>query len=117
MRDRLQSQLAAIPSLRVINATEQQRLPHHLACLIGDGTGHPLSGRRLVQQLSRLGLACSSGSACRSGQAQDSAVLTAMDVPPNWRQSLLLFSLGPWLTNDDLELVPRLLSQAIEACT
>ena len=55
--------------------------------------------------------------ACRSGQAQDSAVLTAMDVPPNWRQSLLRFSLGPWLTNDDLELVPRLLSQAIEACT
>lgn len=117
MRDRLQSQLAAIPSLTVINATEQQRLPHHLACLIGDSNGHPLSGRRLVQQLSRLGLACSSGSACRSGQAQDSAVLTAMDVPPNWRQSLLRFSLGPWLTNDDLELVPRLLSQAIEACT
>ena len=46
-----------------------------------------------MQQLSRLGLACSSGSA-RSGQAQDSAVLTAMDIAPSWRQSLLRFSLS-----------------------
>ena len=117
MRDRLQSQLAAIPSLTVINASEDQRLPHHLACLIGDSAGNPLAGRRLVQQLSRLGLACSSGSACHSGQSQDSAVLTAMDVAPSWRQSLLRFSLGPWLSNDDLDAVPPLLIRAIDACT
>ena len=117
MRDRLQSKLAAIPSLTVINATEEPRLPHHLACLIGDRAGHPLPGRRLVQQLSRLGVACSSGSACRSGHAQDSAVLTAMDVAPSWRQSLLRFSLGPWLSDDDVDAVPPLLIRAIDACT
>jgi cysteine desulfurase len=70
-----------------------------------------------VQQLSRLGVACSSGSACRSGHAKDSAVLTAMDVAPSWRQSLLRFSLGPWLSDDDLDAVPALLIRAIDACT
>ncbi|MBA4733918.1 MAG: cysteine desulfurase, partial [Synechococcus sp.] len=64
-----------------------------------------------------LGVACSSGSACRSGQAQDSDVLTAMDIAPRWRQSLVRFSLGPWLSSDDLESVPQLLQQAIDACT
>ena len=103
--------------MTVINAAEEQRLPHHLACLIGDRSGHPLSGRRMVQQLSRLGVACSSGSACRSGQAQDSDVLTAMDIAPMWRQSLVRFSLGPWLRSVDLESVPQVLQQAIDACT
>ena len=35
-----------------------------------------------------------------------------------WRQSLLRFSLGPWIESDLLDQVPeRLLSQAIQACT
>ena len=71
----------------------------------------------MVQQLSRLGVACSSGSACRSGQAQDSNVLTAMAISPSWRQSLVRFSLGPWLSSDDLDLVPQVLQQAIDALT
>ena len=71
----------------------------------------------LRQRYFSIGRSCSSGSACRSGHAQDSAVLTAMNVAPSWRQSLLRFSLGPWLSDDDLDAVPPLLIRAIDACT
>ena len=115
-RDALQIRLASLAGVTVLNPDLDHRLPHHLACLIADAAGRPLSGRQLVRELSRLGLACSSGTACQSGQRQDSAVLTAMGIEPSWRQSLLRFTLGPWLSDADLAAVPEHLQTAILAC-
>ncbi|MDA0258714.1 MAG: aminotransferase class V-fold PLP-dependent enzyme, partial [Cyanobacteria bacterium] len=115
-RDALQIRLASLGGVTVLNPDLDHRLPHHLACLIADAAGRPLPGRQLVRELSRLGVACSSGTACQSGRRQDSAVLTAMGIEPTWRQSLLRFTLGPWLSDSDLAAVPERLQNAIQAC-
>ena len=116
-RDQLQAGLKAIQGVTVLHTPAAPRLPHHLACLVTTPDGSPLSGRRLVRELARRHVACSSGSACRSGTVQDSAVLTAMGVDGPLRQSLLRFSLGPWIESDLLDQVPERLQLAIQACT
>jgi len=115
-RDRLQVQFKSMAGVTVLHAKSTPRLPHHLACLITTAEGRPLSGRRLVRELARLNVACSSGSACSSGTVQDSAVLTAMGVDAALRQSLLRFTLGPWVNDELLDLVPERLDLAIKAC-
>ena len=115
-RDRLQHELIRLDGVNVLLAQADERLPHHLACLVGDHQGNPINGRRLVRELARQGVACSSGSACRSGVVQDSPILTAMGIEQPWRQSLLRLTLGPWLTSDDLKPVPAHLKRAIQAC-
>ena len=114
-RDRLQVQIEAIEGVKVLHWETTPRLPNHLACLITTAGGSPLPGRRLVRELSRLNVACSSGSACRSGTVQDSAVLSAMGVETALRQSLLRFSLGPWIDLEVLDQVSERLQLAIQA--
>ena len=114
-RDRLQVQIEAIEGVKVLHWETTPRLPNHLACLITTAGGSPLPGRRLVRELSRLNVACSSGSACRSGAVQDSAVLSAMGVETALRQSLLRFSLGPWIDLEVLDQVSERLQLAIQA--
>ena len=114
-RDRLQVQIEAIEGVKVLHWETTPRLPNHLACLITTAGGSPLPGRRLVRELSRLNVACSSGSACRSGTVQDSAVLSAMGVETALRQSLLRFSLGPWIDLEMLDQVSERLQLAIQA--
>ena len=114
-RDRLQAQIEAIDGVTVLHGETTPRLPNHLACLITTAGGSPLSGRRLVRELARRNVACSSGSACRSGKVQDSAVLSAMGVETALRQSLLRFSLGPWIDLAVLDQVPERLQLAIRA--
>ena len=112
-RDQLLEQLLTIPGVRAVGPDCFARLPHHISLLIGTADGRPLSGRALVRQLSRNGVAASSGTACRSGAPTDSAVLSAMQVERIWRRSGLRLSLGPWLSKADLCSVPQLLEQAI----
>ena len=114
-RDRLEVQIEAIEGVKVLHWETTPRLPNHLACLITTAGGSPLPGRRLVRELSRLNVACSSGSACRSGAVQDSAVLSAMGVETALRQSLLRFSLGPWIDIEVLDQVSERLQLAIQA--
>ena len=114
-RDRLQEQIEAIDGVTVLHGETTPRLPNHLACLITTAGGSPLSGRRLVRELARRNVACSSGSACRSGTVQDSAVLSAMGVETALRQSLVRFSLGPWIDLAVLDQVPERLQLAIRA--
>ena len=83
--------------------------------LVGTENNHPLSGRAVVRELGRLGLAASSGSACMAGESKNSQVLQAMQVNPKWLQSGLRFSLGPWLKHQQIQDVPELLQQAIYA--
>ena len=115
-RDRLQAKIEAIDGVTVLHGETTPRLPNHLACLITTAGGSPLSGRRLVRELARRNVACSSGSACRSGKVQDSSVLSAMGVETALRQSLLRFSLGPWIDLAVLDQVPERLQLAIRAC-
>ena len=113
-RDDLRSSLESIQGIH-ITGDPIDRLPHHLSMLVGTANDLPLSGRRVVRELSRLGVSASSGSACHSGQSSDSEVLKAIGVAPKWRQSGLRFSLGPWLNSDQLAVVPDCLQRSLEA--
>ena len=111
-RDDLLQALLEIPGLSLLGPNVTQRSPNHIAVLVGSSEGQPISARAMVRELARRGVACSSGSACRSGQRQDSSVLTAMNVPEPWRQSGLRFTLGPWLDDEALRRVPELVYAA-----
>ena len=113
-RDLLLHSLASLQGLR-FTGDPINRLPHHISMLVGTAAGLPLSGRAVVRELSRQGVSASSGSACHSGQSADSEVLKALGVASAWRQSGLRFSLGPWLSSDQLALVPDCLQRALEA--
>ena len=105
-RDQLLKRLLHLPYLRLCGPSLAQRLPHHISLLAKSADGNPISGRELVRRLAIAGVACSSGSACSSGTSSDSAVLTAMGIPGPERQSGLRLTLGPWLSDQDLEAVP-----------
>ncbi len=69
-----------------------------------------LEGEALVIALDLRGLAVSGGSACASGAAEPSHVLTAMGIPPARGRASLRFSLTKYTTEEDvdfaLEVVP-----------
>jgi cysteine desulfurase len=114
MRDALQKNLLTIPGL-YFTGDQTNRLPHHISMLVGTEQNQPLSGRAVVRELAKLGLAASSGSACMAGQSKNSMVLEAMQVNSEWLQSGLRFSLGPWLIDEQMQDVPDLLQKAIYA--
>jgi cysteine desulfurase len=117
-RDSLLSELLALPGVALSGAPAQpgKRLPHHISLLVSSQAGQPLSGRGLVRELWRHGLAVSSGSACssvvRAGAQQGSGVLRAMGFGEAEAASGVRISLGPWLRREDLARIPALFDQA-----
>lgn len=57
----------------------------------------------LLMALDLAGVACSTGSACSSGSLLPSPVLAAMSVPDDVLRSAMRFSLGPTLTEADVD--------------
>ena len=57
----------------------------------------------LLVSLDLAGVACSTGSACSSGSLLPSPVLRAMGVPDAVLHSAIRFSLGPTLTEADID--------------
>jgi cysteine desulfurase len=64
-------------------------------------TGHP--SQRLLQMLDVAGFACSSGSACKTGNPQPSEVLTAIGLSRSWSMGSLRVTLGLTTTPDEVE--------------
>ncbi|WP_320674678.1 cysteine desulfurase family protein [Prochlorococcus sp. MIT 1341] len=89
------------------------RLPNHISMLVSDKNDNPINSRVLVYNLSKLGLYASSGTACSSGNNQSSLVLRAMNIEDRYLRSGLRFSLGPWTTDTEIDLIPSILSRAI----
>jgi cysteine desulfurase len=126
MRDNLWAELASMSGLELLGpppGDRGRRLPHHLSVLARDPRGRPLSGRALVRALAQLGVACGSGSACSArapgggggrGVAGASRVLLAMGYGPEEASAGLRLSLGPWLREGDLAMVPDALARAME---
>ena len=112
-RDRLLLQLLDLAPLQLLGAPVQ-RLPHHIAFLATDPKGRPLPGRAVVRALAAEGVAISSGSACASGRDGGSPVLAAMGIAPDWCRSGLRLSLGPWLSDADLNGVAAQVQGALD---
>ena len=87
---------------------------NHVSFLARDNYNQPINGRKLVSQLSKYGLYASSGTACNSLKGSVGDTLQSIMVEREWRQSGLRFSLGPWITDNDIELIPKILTDTIE---
>ncbi|GAB3525996.1 cysteine desulfurase family protein [Arthrobacter monumenti] len=61
------------------------------------------SGESVLLELERLGVVCSSGSACAAGSDEPSPVLTAMGIEPSVAQTAVRFSFTSTVTTAELD--------------
>lgn len=111
LRDRLIGQvLEEIPRAR-LTGHPSQRLPNH-ASFVFEG----VDGNRLLMLLDVAGFACSSGSACKTGNPEPSDVLVALGLPREWALGSLRVTLGRDSRAEDvnkfLEALPGLVNKA-----
>jgi len=80
--------LEEIPDSRLTGHPEL-RLPNHASFAIKD-----MDGNLLLTLLDAAGFACSSGSACKTGNSEPSEVMDAIGLPPQWGLGSLRITLG-----------------------
>jgi len=80
--------LEEIPDSRLTGHPEL-RLPNHASFAFKD-----MDGNLLLTLLDAAGFACSSGSACKTGNPEPSEVMAAIGLPPQWGLGSLRVTLG-----------------------
>ena len=102
--------LAAIPDTK-LSGHPTLRLANH-ASFVFKG----VDGNALLMLLDDAGFACSSGSACKTGDPEPSKVLLALGLTPEWALGSLRVTLGIHTTNEDatafLNALPQLVQRA-----
>ncbi len=107
MRDRLIAGLKEIPH-SAINGDEEKRLPSNVNfCFEG------IEGESLLLLLDQKGISASSGSACTSGSLDPSHVLLAIGRVHDVAHGSLRLSLGEDTTEEEVDLVLRLLEKEV----
>ncbi len=108
LRDRLEQAVCAAIGDVLITGDVQNRLPNtsNLAFRHADSDG-------ILTLLDRAGIACSSGSACKSGMQGPSHVLRAMRVPFEAAHGAVRFSLSRETTEADIDRVLAVLPSMI----
>jgi cysteine desulfurase len=89
--------LEEIPDSRLTGHSEM-RLPNHASFAFKD-----LDGNMLLQMLDAAGFACSSGSACKTGNPEPSGVMTAIGFSREWGLGSLRVTLGSSTTAGQVE--------------
>jgi cysteine desulfurase len=98
MRDRIiEGVLASVPDSR-LTGHRNQRLANH-ASFVFKG----VDGNALLMLLDDAGFACSSGSACKTGDPKPSEVLLAIGLSPDWALGSLRVTLGIRTSDEDIE--------------
>jgi cysteine desulfurase len=98
LRDRIIGHvLEEIPKAQLTGHLSQ-RLPNH-ASFVFNG----VDGNALLMALDVAGFACSSGSACKTGDPEPSEVLTALDFDRDWALGSLRVTLGAGTTPEQVE--------------
>ena len=98
LRDRLLKVIPErVPAARITGHTEN-RLPNHASFIF-----HKIDGNQLLAALDIAGFACSSGSACKTGDPEPSNVLKAIGVPREWSLGSLRLSVGRSTSSEGIE--------------
>jgi cysteine desulfurase len=109
MRDRIIGNiLEEIPGAH-LTGHPLNRLPNH-ASFVFEG----VDGNQLTMMLDAEGIACSSGSACKTGSPEPSEVLLALGLSPQLALGSLRVTLGVSTTYADIETFIKHLSDIIE---
>lgn len=110
LRDQLLTQIPKkIPGTKV-TGHPQQRLPNHASFVF-----ESVDGNELLMVLDSHGLACSSGSACKTGNPEPSETLLALGLEPQWALGSLRVTLGRTTTQTHINTLLAVLPQAITA--
>jgi cysteine desulfurase len=80
--------LETVPESRLTGDIES-RLPHHASFVFQN-----MDGNLLLTLLDAAGFACSSGSACKTGNPEPSEVMNALGLSRNWGLGSLRVTLG-----------------------
>lgn len=107
LRDRLLAGLLAVDGVR-LNGSVERRLPHNAHVAV-DGC----DGESLLLGLDRAGVAASTGSACQSGAAAPSHVLTAVGAPTE-RVAHLRFTCGRSTTEADVDVAAGAFAEQVK---
>jgi cysteine desulfurase len=111
LRDRIiGAVLESIPDAR-LTGHESARLPNHASFAFKN-----VDGNLLLALLDAAGFACSSGSACKTGNPEPSEVLNSIGLPREWGLGSLRVTLGrdttPAQTDEFLKALPPLVARA-----
>ncbi len=102
--------LESIPDAK-LTGHPTQRLPNHASFVFKN-----VDGNQLLMMLDMEGFACSSGSACKTGNPEPSEVLIAAGIEPSWALGSLRVTLGNHTCVEDVEkfiaVLPRLVEKA-----
>lgn len=89
MRDHIIGTVLETISDSKLTGHPEQRLPNHASFVFKD-----VDGNLLLQLLDAAGFACSSGSACKTGNPEPSEVITALGYSREWALGSLRITLG-----------------------
>ena len=109
LRDRIiGTVLEEIPNSRLTGHPDS-RLPNH-ASFAFEG----VDGNLLLTLLDAEGFACSSGSACKTGNPEPSEVMTAIGLPCEWAMGSLRVTLGVQTTSKQVDSLLKVLPGLVE---
>jgi len=109
LRDRIiGTVLEEIPDSRLTGHPEN-RLPNHASFALKG-----VDGNLLLQMLDAAGFACSSGSACKTGNPEPSEVMTAIGLSREWGLGSLRVTLGSGTTPEHVEAFIKALPPLVE---
>lgn len=100
--------LETIPNSRLTGHPEN-RLPNHASFVFKD-----VDGNLLLQMLDSSGFACSSGSACKTGNPEPSEVITSLGYPRDWALGSLRITLGVDSTAEHVDSFLKALPALVE---
>lgn len=106
----IESILQIVPKAR-LTGHPINRLPNH-ASFVFEG----VDGNTLLMMLDAQGIACSSGSACKTGDPKPSDVLLALGLTSDWALGSLRVTLGRETTVADIDHLLSVLPPLVEKC-
>lgn len=106
LRDRLLERLLAVDGV-TLNGHPTRRVPHNAHVAVAG-----CDGEALLLALDAAGIACSTGSACQSGAAEPSHVLTAIGADTAGAAHLR-FTVGLGTTEDDVDTAADAFAEAV----
>lgn len=109
LRDKLISGILKNVHESMLTGHPENRLPNHASFVFKN-----VDGNELLMQLDMAGFACSSGSACKTGNPEPSEVLTEMGIEKDWALGSLRISLGSSSKLEDVQEFIQILPDLIE---
>ncbi len=108
LRDRIIDTIPREVPDTILTGHRSHRLANHASFAI-----HGVDSNQLLAALDVSGFACSSGSACKTGNPEPSAILMALGLEPDWALGALRITLGRGTTDAQVEDLLRILPDIV----